>query len=323
MKKKVIGVLMCALLAFGILGFAGCAGGGSGDSGTSGSGEGSSSASETSPSGQISVYSREDGSGTRGAFVELFGIEEKDASGEKVDMTTTSASITNSTSVMMTSVSGDERGIGYISLGSLNDTVKALKIDGAEATAENVKSGTYKIARPFNIATKDDVSDVTQDFINFIMSADGQKVIEDNGYIAVEDSAASYTASGKSGKIVVAGSSSISPVMEKLSEAYKALNPDVTIEVQTSDSTTGMNMATEGTCDIGMASRELKDSEISGGLKPTVIAQDGIAVIVNKGASIDELSSEQVKAHLYRRGCQVGRRARLVRGVFSATSNGA
>ncbi len=296
MKKKVIGVLMCALLAFGILGFAGCAGGGSGDSGTSGSGEGSSSASETSPSGQISVYSREDGSGTRGAFVELFGIEEKDASGEKVDMTTTSASITNSTSVMMTSVSGDERGIGYISLGSLNDTVKALKIDGAEATAENVKSGTYKIARPFNIATKDDVSDVTQDFINFIMSADGQKVIEDNGYIAVEDSAASYTASGKSGKIVVAGSSSISPVMEKLSEAYKALNPDVTIEVQTSDSTTGMNMATEGTCDIGMASRELKDSEISGGLKPTVIAQDGIAVIVNKGASIDELSSEQVKA---------------------------
>ncbi|MEQ3364256.1 substrate-binding domain-containing protein [Raoultibacter massiliensis] len=296
MKKKVIGVLMCALLAFGILGFAGCAGGGSGDSGTSGSGEGSSSASETSPSGQISVYSREDGSGTRGAFVELFGIEEKDASGEKVDMTTTSASITNSTSVMMTSVSGDERGIGYISLGSLNDTVKALKIDGAEATAENVKSGTYKIARPFNIATKDGASDVTQDFINFIMSADGQKVIEDNGYIAVEDSAASYTASGKSGKIVVAGSSSISPVMEKLSEAYKALNPDVTIEVQTSDSTTGMNMATEGTCDIGMASRELKDSEISGGLKPTVIAQDGIAVIVNKGASIDELSSEQVKA---------------------------
>lgn len=296
MKKKVIGVLMCALLAFGILGFAGCAGGGSGDSGTSGSGEGSSSASGTSPSGQISVYSREDGSGTRGAFVELFGIEEKDASGEKVDMTTTSASITNSTSVMMTSVSGDERGIGYISLGSLNDTVKALKIDGAEATAENVKSGTYKIARPFNIATKDGASDVTQDFIDFIMSAEGQKVVEDSGYIAIDDAADSYTASGKSGKVVVAGSSSISPVMEKLSEAYKALNPDVTIEVQTSDSTTGMNMATEGTCDIGMASRELKDSEISGGLKPTVIAQDGIAVIVNKGASIDELSSEQVKA---------------------------
>ncbi|BDE97402.1 substrate-binding domain-containing protein [Raoultibacter timonensis] len=295
MKKKVIGVLMCALLAVGVLGFAGCAGGNGGSGSGTGAGSDASSGA-TSPSGQISVYSREDGSGTRGAFIELFGIEEKDASGEKVDMTTMSASITNSTSVMMTSVSGDENGIGYISLGSMNDTVKALKIDGAEATAENVKSGDYKIARPFNIATGDNVSEVTQDFIAYIMSADGQKVIEDNGYIAVDDAAAAYTASSKSGKIVIAGSSSISPVMEKLAEAYKGLNPEVTIEVQTSDSTTGMNMASEGTCDIGMASRELKDSETSGGLVPTVIAQDGIAVIVNKNASIDELSSEQVKA---------------------------
>lgn len=295
MKKKVIGVLMCALLAVGVLGFAGCASGNGGSGSGTGAGSDASSGA-TSPSGQISVYSREDGSGTRGAFIELFGIEEKDASGEKVDMTTMSASITNSTSVMMTSVSGDENGIGYISLGSMNDTVKALKIDGAEATAENVKSGDYKIARPFNIATGDNVSEVTQDFIAYIMSADGQKVIEDNGYIAVDDAAAAYTASSKSGKIVIAGSSSISPVMEKLAEAYKGLNPEVTIEVQTSDSTTGMNMASEGTCDIGMASRELKDSETSGGLVPTVIAQDGIAVIVNKNASIDELSSEQVKA---------------------------
>ncbi|WP_102379874.1 substrate-binding domain-containing protein [Raoultibacter timonensis] len=295
MKKKVIGVLMCALLAVGVLGFAGCASGNGGSGSGTGAGSDASSGA-TSPSGQISVYSREDGSGTRGAFIELFGIEEKDASGEKVDMTTMSASITNSTSVMMTSVSGDENGIGYISLGSMNDTVKALKIDGAEATAENVKSGDYKIARPFNIATGDNVSEVTQDFIAYIMSADGQKVIEDNGYIAVDDAAAAYTASNKSGKIVIAGSSSISPVMEKLAEAYKGLNPEVTIEVQTSDSTTGMNMASEGTCDIGMASRELKDSETSGGLVPTVIAQDGIAVIVNKNASIDELSSEQVKA---------------------------
>lgn len=295
MKKKVIGVLMCALLAVGVLGFAGCASGNGGSGSGTGAGSDASSGA-TSPSGQISVYSREDGSGTRGAFIELFGIEEKDASGEKVDMTTMSASITNSTSVMMTSVSGDENGIGYISLGSMNDTVKALKIDGAEATAENVKSGDYKIARPFNIATGDNVSEVTQDFIAYIVSADGQKVIEDNGYIAVDDAAAAYTASNKSGKIVIAGSSSISPVMEKLAEAYKGLNPEVTIEVQTSDSTTGMNMASEGTCDIGMASRELKDSETSGGLVPTVIAQDGIAVIVNKNASIDELSSEQVKA---------------------------
>ncbi|WP_139650728.1 substrate-binding domain-containing protein [Raoultibacter phocaeensis] len=298
MKKKVIGIVMGAMLAFGMLCFAGCAGGtNNAENGSDASGDSSNApaAAETSPSGQISVYSREDGSGTRGAFIELFGIEQKDASGEKVDMTALSASITNSTSVMMTSVAGDERGIGYISLGSLDESaVKALKIDGAEPTAENVKSGEYKIARPFNIATKDGLSEVSQDFIDFIMSADGQKIVEDNGYIAVADGAEAYSGSGKSGKVVVAGSSSVTPVMEKLSEAYKEKNPDVTIEVQQSDSTTGMNMATEGTCDIGMASRELKDSEISGGLTPTVIAQDGIAVIVNKNASIDELTSDQV-----------------------------
>ena len=234
-----------------------------------------------------------DGSGTRGAFIELFGIEEKDANGDKVDLTTPTAAITNSTSVMMTSVAGDANAIGYISLGSLNNTVKALSIDGAEATAENVKSGTYKVARPFNIVTKDGVSDVAQDFIDYIMSSDGQKVVEENGCISVADNAGSYKASGKSGKIVIAGSSSVTPVMEKLAEAYKALNPDVAIEVNQSDSTTGVNMATEGTCDIGMVSRELKDSE--SGVKATVIAQDGIAVIVNPDASIDELTSDQVK----------------------------
>lgn len=264
---------------------------GNGD-GASGATDGGASAS-TSPSGEVSVYSREDGSGTRGAFIELFGIEEKDANGDKVDLTTPTAAITNSTSVMMTSVAGDANAIGYISLGSLNNTVKALSIDGAEATAENVKSGTYKVARPFNIVTKDGVSDVAQDFIDYIMSSDGQKVVEENGCISVADNAGSYKASGKSGKIVIAGSSSVTPVMEKLAEAYKALNPDVAIEVNQSDSTTGVNMATEGTCDIGMVSRELKDSE--SGVKATVIAQDGIAVIVNPDASIDELTSDQVK----------------------------
>lgn len=289
MKKRLLMVAMGAVLAFGLLGVAGCAGG----NGAAATGGSDGSSASTSPSGQISVYSREDGSGTRGAFIELFGIEEKDANGDKVDMTTPSAAITNSTSVMMTSVSGDENGIGYISLGSLNDTVKALSIDGAEATAENVKNGEYKVSRPFNIVTKDGVSDVAQDFIDYIMSAEGQKVVEDNGCISVADNAGSYTASGKSGKIVIAGSSSVTPVMEKLSEAYKALNPDVTIEVNQSDSTTGVNMAAEGTCDIGMVSRELKDSESN--VKATVIAQDGIAVIVNPGSSLDNLTSDQVK----------------------------
>ena len=290
MKKRLVMMAMGALLALGAFGLMGCSGGGNAGSGDGGEGDG---AAGTVPSGEVSVYSREDGSGTRGAFVELMGIEEKDASGEKVDMTTTSAAITNSTSVMMTSVAGDENGIGYISLGSLNDTVKALKIDGAEATAANVKSGDYQVARPFNIVTKDGLSDVAQDFIDFIMSSDGQKIVEEEGYISVADSAAAYTGSGQSGKIVIAGCSSVTPVMEKLAEAYKAINSGVTIEVNQSDSTTGVNMATEGTCDIGMVSRELKDSET--GVTPTVIAQDGIAIIVNNASSVDGLSSEQVK----------------------------
>ncbi|WP_418252980.1 substrate-binding domain-containing protein [Gordonibacter urolithinfaciens] len=290
MKKRLVMMAMGALLALGAFGLMGCSGGGNAGSGDGGEGDGAAGA---VPSGEVSVYSREDGSGTRGAFVELMGIEEKDASGEKVDMTTTSAAITNSTSVMMTSVAGDENGIGYISLGSLNDTVKALKIDGAEATAANVKSGDYQVARPFNIVTKDGLSDVAQDFIDFIMSSDGQKIVEEEGYISVADSAAAYTGSDQSGKIVIAGSSSVTPVMEKLAEAYKAINSGVTIEVNQSDSTTGVNMATEGTCDIGMVSRELKDSET--GVTPTVIAQDGIAIIVNNASTVDGLSSEQVK----------------------------
>lgn len=288
MKKRLLTVAMGVALAFSMTSAVGCA---------IGAGAGAGGNDEASfagdPSGQISVYSREDGSGTRGAFVELMGVEQKDSNGEKVDMTTLSAAITNSTSVMMTSVAGDENGIGYISLGSLNDTVKAVSVDGVEATAENVKSGEYKVARPFNIVTGSQLSDVALDFVDFIMSSDGQAVVEEEGYIAVEDGASAYTGSGMSGKIVLAGSSSVTPVMEKLAEAYRAINSGVSIEVNQSDSTTGVNMATEGTCDIGMASRELKDSE--NGVEATVIAQDGIAVIVNNGSSVDDLTSDQIK----------------------------
>lgn len=244
--------------------------------------------------GSIDVISREDGSGTRGAFIELFGVEQKDASGEKVDYTTDDAEITNSTEVMITSVAGDKQAIGYISLGSLSDSVKALKIDGAAATVDDIKDGTYKIARPFNIVTTREVSDVAQDFINFIFSEEGQKVVEDNGYISQGNQGA-YTASGKNGKITVAGSSSVTPVMEKLAEAYKALNSEVTVEVQQSDSTTGVTSALEGVCDIGMASRELKEEETAKGAQGQVIAMDGIAVVVNNENLVDDLSSEQVK----------------------------
>ena len=245
--------------------------------------------------GAIDVISREDGSGTRGAFIELFGVEQKDAaSGEKVDYTTDDAEITNSTEVMITSVAGDKQAIGYISLGSLNDSVKALKIDGAAATVDDIKDGTYKIARPFNIVTTGEVSDVAQDFINFIFSEEGQKVVEDNGYISQGNQGA-YTASGKSGKVTVAGSSSVTPVMEKLAEAYKALNSAVTVEVQQSDSTTGVTSSIEGVCDIGMASRDLKDEETAKGAQGQVIAMDGIAVVVNNDNPVDDLTSEQVK----------------------------
>lgn len=266
-----------------------------GSSGSASNDSKTGSAGSSSKSQTITVVSREDGSGTRGAFIELFGIEEKDASGKKVDNTTDDATITNSTEVMMTTVAGDEAAIGYTSLGVLNSSIKALKVDGAEATAANVKSGTYKISRPFNIATKGTVSEVTQDFINYILSEDGQKIVESNGYISQGNSGA-FTSNGASGKIVVAGSSSVTPVMEKLLEAYQKVNTGAKIELQESDSTTGMTAAIDGTCDIGMASRELKDSEKSAGLTNQVIALDGIAVIVNNKNSASNITSEQVKA---------------------------
>lgn len=242
----------------------------------------------------ITVVSREQGSGTRGAFVELVGVEEKDGSGNKVDRTTEEATTVQKTSVVLTTVSGDPNAIGYISLGSLNDTVKALKIDGVAPSIETVKDGSYTISRAFNIATKAEVSDATQDFINFILSAEGQKVVSDNGFIQVVDNAQAYTSNNASGRVVVAGSSSISPVMQKLKEAYESVNGNVKVDIQESDSSTGMNSAIEGTCDIGMASRELKDSEKES-LTPMAIALDGIVVIVNNENSVNELTKDQVK----------------------------
>ena len=242
----------------------------------------------------ITVVSREDGSGTRGAFIELFGVEEKDADGNKVDNTTEEAEITNNTAVMMSTVAGDVDAIGYISLGSLNDSVKAAKIDGVEATAENIKSGEYKVSRPFNIATNGEVSDVAQDFIDYILSPEGQAVVEENGYIAVDSTEAESTQ--PEGKVVVAGSSSVTPVMEKLKEAYAEVNPNAEIEIQQSDSTTGMTSAIDGICDIGMASRDLKDEELEAGLTATTIANDGIAIIVNNDNPTDDLTADQVKS---------------------------
>lgn len=298
MKKKIVTLLMAAVLAMAVA--TGC-----------GEKEEAAPAAENTPETEevetetladdfdadteIAVISREDGSGTRGAFIELFGVEQKNEAGEKVDHTTVEATVTNNTSVMMTTVANDEYAIGYISLGSLNDTVKAVKIDGVEATVENIKNGTYTVNRPFNVAVKEGLNDAAQDFLNYILSAEGQAVIEENGYIKIDDAAQAFESNQAEGKVVVAGSSSVTPVMEKLKEAYGAVNANVTVEIQTSDSSTGVSSAIEGTCDIGMASRALKDTETAEGVSEVTIAKDGIAVIVNNENPTEDLTTETVK----------------------------
>lgn len=290
MKKIAAAVMMVSMVAVTAVG---C--GSSNGTDTKGADANQSDAtSDWDETSDVTIVSREDGSGTRGAFIELFGIEEKQDDGTKVDMTTTDAQITNNTSVMLTTVADNEYAIGYVSLGSLNDSVKALKIDGAEATAENIENGSYKVSRPFNIAVKKDLNNkVAKDFMSFIMSTEGQKVVADEKYIAVAD-VKDYAGTKPSGSCVVGGSSSVSPLMEKLIEAYKAVNPNASIELQTSDSTTGMTSTIEGSYDIGMASRELKEEEAAE-LEPTVSATDGIAVVVNNANPLDELSADQVK----------------------------
>ena len=304
--KKVLSAMLALMLCASML--AGCGdnnnssaseGTDSTSSGTSSAAQESSQAEEsseasaegTSASGPITVISREDGSGTRSAFVELLGVEDEDGN----DMTTVSAEISNSTEVVIQSVAGNTGAIGYISLGSLDDTVKGVKIDGVEPTAENIENGSYTVSRPFNVATKGELTnEAAQDFMNYIMSAEGQAVVEEEGCIPSEGAEA-FTSTNPSGSVTISGSSSVSPLMEKLKEAYEAVNPNVSIELQTSDSTTGMTNTINGMCDIGMASRELKQEELDQGLVNTVIATDGIAIIVNNDSPIEELTSEQVR----------------------------
>lgn len=288
MTKKITATALFGVLA--VSAFAGCGGAGSSSNGSSDAG---SDAAKFDASKTISVVTREEGSGTRDAFTELTGVLVKDGD-NKTDNTTTSAVTINSTEAVITNVKDNDAAIGYISLGSLNDTVKALKIGGVEATADNVKSGDYAVSRPFNIAYKGELSDVAQDFVDYIMSSDGQKIVSDNGYVTVSENAA-YSGKKPSGKISVAGSSSVSPVMEKLAEAYQKVNTNAKVEIQTSDSSAGMQSAMGGTCDIGMASRELKDEE-KNALKVETIAKDGIAVIVNNANTCDDLTLDQVKS---------------------------
>lgn len=270
--KKIISIVAAVALMAAL--FAGCAG---------------------SNTSKINVITREDGSGTRSAFIELFGIESENEDGDKMDNTVITAETTNSTSVMITSVASDPNAIGYISMGSLGEDVKPVMIDGAAPTVENVENGTYKVCRPFNIAVMDGISQTAQDFIDFIMSEEGQRVVSENGYIP-QGTGGAYSGSAPAGTVTVAGSSSVTPVMEKLKEAYEQVNPNAQIVVQQNDSTTGVTSAIDGICDVAMVSRELKESELSAGLSPTTIAIDGIAVIVNPDNPVDSLTSEEVKA---------------------------
>ena len=243
----------------------------------------------------IAVFTREDGSGTRGAFIELTGVEQKDADGKKVDMTTESAAVQSSTNGVMTAVANDPTAIGYISLGSLNDTVKAVTVGGVKAGADTVKDGSYTLARPFNIVTNGDATDpVAVDFIAYCLSADGQAIATDKGYIGSEGEA--FTSAQPAGKIVVGGSTSVAPLMEKLVEAYKTVNPNAEIEHLTTDSTTGVSGALDGSYTIGLASRDLKDSETEAGAKATVLAMDGIAVVVNPENPVENLTVDQIKS---------------------------
>ena len=283
MNKRLIGTLLAGVMMTGML--AGCMGNTKTDSADA--------SASSAPSGTISVVSREDGSGTRGAFVELTGVQTEE-NGNKVDKTTPDAIIANQTEVMMQNVSSDANAIGYSSMGSLNDSVKAVKVDGVDATTDNVLSGDYSLSRPFNIVLKGDAEGVAADFIKFIVSKDGQQVVQDAGYIQIDSNAEAFESDGSKGEITVAGSSSVSPVMEKLKEAYEAVNADAKITIETSDSTTGINSTAEGVCDIGMASRELSDEE-SADLDSMQIALDGIAVIVNPENAVENLTTEQVR----------------------------
>jgi phosphate transport system substrate-binding protein len=289
--KKFFAAILMMLFVFSLLG--GCSQGGGSNSGFGCAGSGGNQVFNAEKN--IYVVSREDGSGTRGTFIDLFGMEYRSDDGTiRKDLTTKEAIIADKTDVVMTNVTNSPYVIGYISLGSLNDTVKALQVDGVSVSVESIQSGAYRIQRPINIAYKDELTDLAGDFINFILSREGQLVVTANDYVPVNINAPHYSGNRPSGKIVTAGSSSVTPVMEKLKEAYLVLNPDAIIEVQMSDSTAGMNAAINGTCDIGMASRELKEGE-KAELTDLAIALDGIVLIVHNENPIQNLTSEQIK----------------------------
>ncbi len=266
--------------------------GNGGETSEEGGSEGAGSGSDFDASTTINVVSREDGSGTRDAFTEITGVLVEEGDTEQ-DQTYQGATIQNSTNGVMQSVGSDTYAIGYISLGSVDDTVKAINVDGVEPTGENVASGDYAIARPFNIAYSGELSEAAQDFWNFVFSQEGQAIVEEQGYIESPDATGEPFEANEnaSGSISVVGSTSVTPVMEALSEAYPG---DAQVDITSNGSSAGMTAAIDGSADIGMASREL-DEEEQGTLESQAVAMDGIAVIVNNENTTEDLALEEIR----------------------------
>lgn len=241
-------------------------------------------------SSDIHVITREDGSGTRTAFTEIAGVVDENDD----DIITPTATVQNGTNAVMQGVAGDVYSIGYISLGSLNDSVKAVSVNGVAAEADLVASGEYEVARNFNVTYGGELSEVAQDFWDFMFSAQGQELAVDEGYVAADASAPEYEAKGLSGDITIVGSTSVEPVIEAMSEAYRELNPDVSIDITAPGSGAGVTAAIDGTADIGMASRELSDEEQDQVTETAAIAVDGIAVIVHNDNPLEDLSLEDI-----------------------------
>ena len=287
--------LVVATIVTGTMLLAGCGGANTQASQPNNPSQSGSEATQSNPSGAefainraINVISREEGSGTRGAFIELLEIEV-----DGVDHTSSEADIANGTSVVITSVSGNIYAIGYISLGSLNDTVSAISIEGVPATPENVQNGSYPIFRSFNLAVRE-LSDVAQDFLDFVLSAEGQAIVAAGGYIIVDADAPAFTGGGVSGNVVVTGSTSVAPVMERIAEAYMAVNTNANVEVHSSGSGAGITGARDGTADIGMASREIRPNELEY-VSSITVAHDGLAIIVNNDNPLEDLSVEEIR----------------------------
>lgn len=240
---------------------------------------------------EIHLYTRELGSGTRSAFTSVTHLTDENGD----DILSPKATVQNSTSATMQAVESDSHGISYISLGSLNSSVKAVSIDGIEPTSENIQNGDYQLIRNFNVTYGQELSEVAQDFWNFMFSAQAQELVAEDGYVPVNSNAPEYKPAGLSGKISIVGSTSVEPTIQRFSEVYKKLNPNVTIDITAPGSGAGITSAIDGSADIGMSSREPDEDEAAQLMETSPIAIDGIVVIVNNNNPLENLEIQEIQ----------------------------